>query len=221
MKVEAVSPKYDPGRWVDEHGGCLYGYALMQVRVPEVAKDLVQETFLVGIRSLEKFAGRSSERSWLVGILKNKIVDYFRTAHRETSFTDMEFLADDGSHNVDADGSWNCLNRPQQWRTEAEEVTHKTEFWQTMCDCLSKLPRRQSVVFMLREIDCMSTQEICRTVSISEDNLWVMLHRARMALRKSLERNWFENQSLRSVRRQGINRGPNDDKQLISGKGAR
>jgi DNA-directed RNA polymerase specialized sigma24 family protein len=73
MKVEAVSPKYDPSRWVDEHGGCLYGYALMRVRMPEVAKDLVQETFLVGIRSLEKFAGRLSERSWLVGILKNKI----------------------------------------------------------------------------------------------------------------------------------------------------
>ena len=208
MKVEAVSPKYDPGRWVDEHGGCLYGYALMRVRMPEVAKDLVQETFLVGIRSLEKFAGRSSVRSWLVGILKNKILDYFRTAHRETSFTDMEFLADDGSQSFDADRPWNCLNKPQQWRTEAEEVTHKAEFWQTMRDCLSKLPRRHSVVFMLREIDCMSTQEICRTLSISEDNLWVMLHRARMALRESLERNWFENQSIKSVRRQGINRRP-------------
>jgi RNA polymerase sigma-70 factor (TIGR02943 family) len=220
MKVEAVSPRYDPGRWVDEHGGCLYGYALMRVRMPEVAKDLVQETFLVGIRSLEKFAGRSSVRSWLVGILKNKILDYFRTAHRETSFTDMEFLADDGSQSFDADGPWNCLNKPQQWRTEAEEVTHKEEFWQTVRDCLSKLPRRHSVVFMLREIDCLSTQEICRTVSISEDNLWVMLHRARMALRESLERNWFENQSIKSVRRQGINRRPND-KRPISGKSAR
>jgi RNA polymerase sigma-70 factor (TIGR02943 family) len=219
MKAEA-SPKYDLGRWVDEHAGCLYGYALTRVRVPDVAKDLVQETFLVGIRSLEKFAGRSSERSWLVGILKKKILDYLRTAHRETSFTDMEFLVGDGSQSFDADARWNCLHNAQQWRAEAEEVTHKTEFWQTMRDCLSKLPRRHSVVFILREIDGMSTQEICRTVSISEDNLWVILHRARMALRESLERNWFENQSIKSVRRQGINRRPND-KRPISGKSAR
>jgi RNA polymerase sigma-70 factor (TIGR02943 family) len=221
MKVEAVSPKYDPGRWVDEHGGCLYGYALTRVRVPEVARDLVQETFLVGIRSLEKFAGRSSERSWLVGILKNKILDYLRTAHRETSFRDMDFLADQGSQSFDADARWNCLNNAQQWGTKAEEVAHKTEFWQTMRDCLSKLSRRHSVVFMLREIDCMSTQEICRTLSISEDNLWVMLHRARIALRESLERNWFGKQSIKSVRRQDINRRPNDDKRPISGKSTR
>jgi len=187
--------------------------------MPEVAKDLVQETFLVGIRSREKFTGRSSEHSWLVGILKNKILDYFRTAHRETSFTDMEFLADDGPQSFDAQTRWNCLNKPQQWRTEAEEVTHKREFWQTVYDCLSKLPRRHSVVFMLREIDCMSTQEICRTISISEDNLWVMLHRARIALRESLERNWFGRQSTQSVRRQGISRRSNDTRPT-SGKSA-
>jgi RNA polymerase sigma-70 factor, ECF subfamily len=128
MKVDAVSSKYDASRWVDEHGDCLYGYALMRVRMPEVAKDLVQETFLVGIRSLEKFAGRPNVRGWLVGILKTKILDYLRTARRETSFTDMEFLAEDGSQSSYANGRWNCLNKPLQWRTEAEEVTHKTEF---------------------------------------------------------------------------------------------
>jgi RNA polymerase sigma-70 factor (ECF subfamily) len=165
----------------------------------------VQETFLVGIRSLENFAGRSSERSWLVGILKNKILDYWRTAHRETPFTDMRFLADKGSQSLDADACWNCLNKLRQWRIEAEEVTHKTEFWQTLRDSLSKLPRRHSIVFMLREIDCTSTKEICRAVSISEENFWVMLHRARIALRESFETNWFGKQSTKSVCRQGIN----------------
>jgi RNA polymerase sigma-70 factor (TIGR02943 family) len=187
-KVEA-SPKYDPGRWVNEHGGCLYGYALARVRVPEVARDLVQETFLVGIRSLERFAGRSSERSWLVGILKNKILDYWRKAHREMPFSDIEFRADQGSESFDRHSS--CLNVADQWGSKAEEVLHKTEFWQIVHDCLSKLPRRHSVVFTLREIDSMSTKEICRTLSISEANLWVMLHRARAALRESLEENWF------------------------------
>ena len=95
--AEVPASKADPNRWVDEHGDCLYRYALARVRTPEVAEDLVQETLLVAVRSLEKFAGRSSERSWLVGILKNKIVDYYRKLGRETSFTDLEFLKDESS----------------------------------------------------------------------------------------------------------------------------
>src|SRR5215831_4749526 len=72
-------------RWVDDHGECLYRYALVRVRKPEVAEDLVQETLLAAVRGYEKFGGRSSERSWLVGILKNKVVDHFRKLGRETS----------------------------------------------------------------------------------------------------------------------------------------
>ena len=84
-------------RWVDDHGEYLYRYALVRVHKPEVAEDLVQETFLAGVRGYEKFGTRSSERSWLVGILKNKIVDHFRTLGRETSFADIEFLSDEYS----------------------------------------------------------------------------------------------------------------------------
>ena len=74
----------DPERWVDEHGDCLYRYALTRVRKEEIAEDLVQETLLVAVRTHERFAGRSTERSWLVGILKNKICDHFRKLGRET-----------------------------------------------------------------------------------------------------------------------------------------
>src|SRR5438874_11824330 len=69
--------------WVNDHGECLYRYALVRVRKPEVAEDLVQETFLAAVRGYEKFGGRSSERTWLVGILKNKIVDHIRKFVRE------------------------------------------------------------------------------------------------------------------------------------------
>lgn len=72
----------------------------MRVRQPDLAEDLVQETLLEAVRSLQKFAGCSSERSWLVGILKNKIVDYYRKLGRETSFTDLEFLRDESSHRL-------------------------------------------------------------------------------------------------------------------------
>jgi len=91
--MNATDLQMAASRWMDDHGECLYRYALVRVRKPE-AEDLVQEAFLAAVRGFEKFGGRSSERSWLVGILKNKIVDHFRKVGRETSFTDMEFLSD-------------------------------------------------------------------------------------------------------------------------------
>ena len=84
----------DPERWVDEHGDILYRYALERVRKPDIAQDLVQETFLAAVRTHERFRGGSTVRSWLCGILKHKICDYYRKRGRETSFTDLEFLND-------------------------------------------------------------------------------------------------------------------------------
>jgi len=181
----------DPDRWVDEHGDCLFRYALVRVRRREVAEDLVQETLLAAIRSREKFAGQSSERSWLTGILKHKISDYFRKLGRETSFTDLESLADEFSEKFVPEGYWVHVKGPKEWKPESDEVVHRAEFWQTMRHCLDKLPERIANVFMLREMDEDESKEICSMLSISESNLWVMLHRARMALRECLEINWF------------------------------
>jgi|SRR5579885_1746680 RNA polymerase sigma-70 factor (ECF subfamily) len=119
-------------RWVDDHGECLYRYALVRVRKPEIVEDLVQETFLAAVRGYEKFAGRSSERSWLVGILKNKIVDHFRKLGRETSFTDMEFLSDEFSEKFVPVGFWNHDLGPHEWKPEPDTVMHRAEFWQVM-----------------------------------------------------------------------------------------
>jgi RNA polymerase sigma-70 factor (TIGR02943 family) len=182
-----------PERWVDEHGDVLYRYAIARVRKPEIAQDLVQDTFLAAVRSYAKFAGQSSVRSWLCGILKHKICDYYRKRGRETSFTDLEFLADECAEKFVPEGYWVHMNGPKEWKPEAEEVMHRDEFWQTMRDCLSKLPERVATVFMMREMDEVGTKEICAMLAISDSNLWVMLHRARMALRECLAINWFEN----------------------------
>jgi RNA polymerase sigma-70 factor (TIGR02943 family) len=179
-------------RWVEEHSECLFRFALIRVRKPEVAEDLVQETFLAAVRGYEKFGGRSSERSWLCGILKNKVVDYFRKLGHETSFTDMEFLSDEFSDKFVSVGFWNHDKGPKAWKPDADEVMHRGEFWQTMRDCLSKLPQKVRDVFTMREMDDVPSKEICTILSISDSNLWVMLHRARMALRECLELNWFD-----------------------------
>lgn len=188
----------NPERWVDEHGDVLYRYALARVRRPEVAQDLVQETLLAAIRSQERFAGQSSIRSWLCGILKHKLSDYYRKLGRETSFTDLEFLEDECADRFVPEGFWVHMTGPKEWRPEPDEVMHRDDFWQTMRDCLGKLPERIATVFMMREMDEVESKEICVTLSISENNLWVMLHRARMALRECLAVNWFENPEARS-----------------------
>lgn len=182
----------DPERWVDEHGDCLYRYALTRVRRPEVAEDLVQETLLVAVRTHERFGGRSTERSWLVGILNNKICDHFRKLGRETNFTDLESLSDEHSDKFDGDNYWIHERGPSDWKPEGEEAMKRAEFWQALHGALARLPDRIATVFTLREIDGMPSKEVCETLNISEANLWVMLHRARMALRQDLEMNFFE-----------------------------
>ena len=186
----------DPALWVDEHGDVLYRYALARVRKPEVAQDLVQETLLAAMRARDRFAGQSSVRSWLCGILKHKLCDYYRKLGRETSFTDLEFLADECEDKFVREGFSVHMTGPKEWRPDPDEVMHRDDFWQTMRDCLAKLPERIATVFMMREMDEVESKEICAILAISENNLWVMLHRARMGLRECLALNWFENPAV-------------------------
>src|SRR5260221_9803768 len=188
------SSSANPEALVDEHGDCLYRYAVMRVRHPEVAEDLVQETLLAAGRTQTSFRGTSSERSWRYGILKNKICDHFRKRAREVSYTDLEFLEDEMSHKF-IDQGWNHDPGPAEWKPEAQAALDRKEFWETFRSCLDKLPPRVADVFILREREDMDTGQICDSVGLSQRNLWVMLHRARMALRECLELNWFERKS--------------------------
>jgi RNA polymerase sigma-70 factor (TIGR02943 family) len=174
-----------PERWVEAHGDCLYRYALLRVHKREIAQDLVQETFLAAVRTYDKFGGRSSERSWLCGILKHKICDHFRRLIREPLFTDLAFLNDEALHR------W-VKQEPKEWKPDSDVVLHREEFWQILRDGLAKLPPRIADVFTRREMEGMETWEICESLSITQNHLWVMLHRARAALRERLEARWFE-----------------------------
>jgi RNA polymerase sigma-70 factor (ECF subfamily) len=181
----------DPERWVDDHADFLYRYALLRVRRREVAEDLVQETLLAALKNRDGFSGRSPERSWLCGILRNKLCDYFRKLGRETSMTDLESLSGEFAEKF-VDGGWIHATGPKEWKQQPDAVMHRAEFWATLRACLGKLPTRIAQVFVLREVDGISSKEVCELASISESNLWVMLHRARMALRECLEVNWFD-----------------------------
>ena len=191
----------DPEQWVELHGDYLFKYALARLRDPARAEDMVQETFLAALKGGKSFAGRSAEKSWLVGILKNKICDYYRRASRETSFTDMEFYSDEESERFVPDGlskdAWVHELGPLEWSSDPGASLDSQQFWKTFHDCSNKMPKNVATVFNLREVDGVESREICSLLNISESNLWVMLHRARMALRRCLETNWFGKQAPR------------------------
>jgi RNA polymerase sigma-70 factor, ECF subfamily len=183
-----------PEQWVDAYGDYLFRYAMVHLRDATKAEDAVQETFLAALKGGKSFAGRSAEKSWLIGILKNKIADYYRKASRETSFTDMEFYSDEESGRFVPDGlfrdSWIDELGPREWSSPGASLDSEV-FWRAYRDCSSKLPKNVAAVFNLREVDGFDGKEICAMLNVSESNLWVMLHRARMALRRCMEVNWF------------------------------
>ena len=186
-------PSLDPERWVDDHGDYLFHYALSRLRDPVQAEDFVQEALLAALRSADRYQGRSTERTWLAGILKHKILDHFRKAGRETSFTDLEFYAGEEENTFRNElypEHWNRELAPQEW-ADAGAALDREEFWKVFHRCSGKLPDRVARVFLLREVDNVSSEDICSTLGISPNNLWVMLHRARLALRRCLEVNWF------------------------------
>lgn len=194
-----VASPVDPERWVQEHADYLFKFAFLRLRDQTRAEDMVQETFLAALKGQQNFQGRSAERSWLTGILKHKILDHYRKAGRETSFTDLEFYSDEESDRFIPDGlfagGWIHERGPLEWSADPGTSLDSQEFWKTYHDCSRKLPKSIATVFTMREVDGVESEEICKLLNISENNLWVMLHRARMALRRCLETNWFGKQT--------------------------
>ncbi len=186
----------DPGRWLDNHGDYLFKYAAFRLRDDTAAEDAVQETFLAGLKAYEKFEGRGSERTWLVGILKHKIIDHFRRVGREAPIGEE---SDEGPEHREfferTDewvGHWNADHAPSDWHATPAELIERSDFWKVFSDCLTPLPQRTANAFTMRELDGLKSEEICEILSISVNNLWVILHRARLHLRNCLEMNWFK-----------------------------
>ena len=187
--------KFDPQIWVDEHGDYLYAFAFSRLRDKSAAEDLVQETLLAAIQFRDSYAGGASERTWLTGILKHKIVDYYRRSSREAELSEEEsdMSAYDYLFRSDSEwkGHWTAEARPTRWQENPEEALEHAEFREILAHCLSELPERVANVFTMREMDGFESREICDILSISPNNFWVMMHRARLHLRRCLDFNWF------------------------------
>ncbi|MET0519809.1 MAG: sigma-70 family RNA polymerase sigma factor [Burkholderiaceae bacterium] len=169
-------------------------YAQLQLRNRAWAEDAVSETLLAALEKPQSFAGQAQLKTWLIGILKHKLIDQIRRNSRELSTT---VTAEDGADVDDelflADGHWR--DAPKDWG-DPEHCLRQLDFMRVLDACVEHLPGLQGRLFMMREWLELDSEEICKELTISSTNLWVMLHRARLRLRECLQLNWFDAQHL-------------------------
>ena len=172
----------------------LLRFARLQLRDAGAAEDAVQETMLAALTGSQRFESRSSYKTWLIAILRNKIIDIIRGQSREVSASS---LADDEAGDdllteslFDRRSHWQPEARPGRW-ADPEASFEQRQFWNVFEACLDHLPEKTARVFMMREFLGFETEEICKEARISSSNCWVVLHRARLALRTCLETKWF------------------------------
>lgn len=176
---------------LEKHRSYLLRVALLQLRDRDVAEDCVQETLLAALAGRERYSGSSTVKTWLTGILKHKVVDAIRRKQRDPVFEasfDEEVDLDDFDAMFRDNGAWEAA--PGNWG-DPETALDRQQFFDVMQFCLDKLPPNTGRVFMMREVMELESDEICKELRITANNLWVILYRARMALRACLEEHWF------------------------------
>jgi len=186
----------DPEQWVERFGDALYSYAVVRVSDTGVAEDLVQETFLAGVKNPTSFDRRSSRLTWLIAILKRKVIDYYRqtqTPRGDTTPLSLDELPENASPLFDDRGGFE--NRLGKWPADPAATLMQEEFWNVFHQCRRALPKNLQIAFNLREMDNMETDGICTELGITASALAVRIHRARLLLRRCLERKWFRNES--------------------------
>lgn len=179
----------DPESWVDKYGDGLYSYAKYRIENKTAAEELVQETFVAALAARAGFLGKSSEKTWIYSILKNKISDHLRTKYKETVLPkeQLEGLMEEDF--FDVKGAWK--KKPGRWQENPQQNFEEKEFMIVLRSCMVSLPLKQGDAFAMRELDDLDNEEICTILGVSPTHYWVLMHRARLAIRKCLENSWF------------------------------
>ncbi|MBY0573329.1 MAG: sigma-70 family RNA polymerase sigma factor [Undibacterium sp.] len=178
---------------LDSMRPALLRFSLLQLRDKVHAEDAVQETLLAVLEKPDNFKGQSSLRTYVIAILKFKIIDILRLAGREQQLPcDDEGQADTELMDSLFMKNGHTINIANAWG-EPEANLQQQDFFRTLELCLEKLPPQTGRVFMMREWLELSTEEICKELSLTTANLWVILFRARLRLRECLDLHWFGN----------------------------
>jgi len=179
-----------PDSWVDRYADYLFNYTTTRIGDSEVAKDLVQETFIAGLQAAPKFKGKAAERTWLVAILKRKIIDYYRKSNTRKGKAEVRMSY--GSQS-DQEGDWLEERAADPESILDNDRIENEELGLAIQHCISLLPENHARVFTLKTVQGWSTEDICKELGITSSNLWVMVHRARTSLMECLKESWFKN----------------------------
>ena len=183
----------DSQQWVERYGDGMFRFALLRVNDEDHADDIVQNTFLAALKAKDSFAGLSTEKTWLFGILKNKIMEHYREIKKNRKYDlNLEDDRDPCESDFDGKGHWRSL--PFHWGIDPEKAVVDKELLQNFLGCMDSLSPKFRQLYVLREIEGYDSETICSELDITPSNLWVMLHRARNRLKKCIEVHLPENQ---------------------------
>lgn len=177
----------NPNNWIRLYSDYLFNYTISRVNDREIAKDLVQETFLAALGAMANFKGEANERTWLTAILKRKVIDYYRKINSNKGKAEVRMSYNDDEN----EGEWLETKVSDPYDKTAEDKLENEELGAVIHDCLSKLNIKQAEVFKMKTILNMETEVICNELNITASNLWVIIHRARTAMAECIEKHWY------------------------------
>ena len=178
-------------QWVQLYTENLYSWARYKVSDAELAKDLVQDTFLAAVEKYDGFKAESSPKTWLISILNNKIIDYYRKKVRQPISKEIDSF----SKFFETNGDWHDSQKPKNWQLDEKEehLLDDNDFQKVLKECLESLPEKWGTCVKLKYLGGKNGEEICQEIGITPSNFWQIVHRAKMQLRGCVEENWFNN----------------------------
>ncbi len=184
-----MEPEYKTNlsKWVEDFTGDLFSWALHKVSDSELARDLVQDTFLAAAEKIEGFQGKSSPKTWLFSILNHKIIDVYRKKVNQPLNIEDQVV----SRFFTEDGSWKPEKQPHIWIENEQNLLDNQEFQAVLKKCMEALPEKWSTCIKLKYLLNKDGVEICQELEISTTNFWQIVHRAKLQLKDCLDMNWF------------------------------
>lgn len=176
-------------QWVKTYTSDLYSWALHKVSDTELAKDLVQDTFLAASEKISTFKKESSPKTWLFSILNHKIIDIYRKKiNKPVNIENQTF-----SKFFDENGSWLLEKQPKDWHEDEGHLLDDDDFRKVLSKCLDALPEKLNICVRLKYLTNKKSDEICQELDITPTNFWQIVHRSKLQLRDCIEKNWFQN----------------------------
>jgi RNA polymerase sigma-70 factor (TIGR02943 family) len=181
--------------WVEKYTDELVSWAYYKTKQQALAEDIVQDTFIAAYNNIGKFQSKSSPKTWLFSILKNKIADHFRNKLQQSMVHESDMQSESSSNILDRlfdnTGSWVTASRPSSWDTPEEELLDNQEFNKVLKACMDLLNEKSYLSLQYKYLEGKEGRVICQELGITPSNFWQILHRAKLQLRECIDQNWF------------------------------